>query len=54
MILAQTNINLQLSFQTNQHTVEPQVYFVVFIEPGSIVVETIAWEEYHDVVSQSD
>ncbi len=40
--------------RANQDTVEPQVYFVVFAEPGSVVVETEAGEEYHDVVSQGD
>lgn len=42
------------SCHSHQHTVEPQVYFVVFVEPGSVVVETIAGEEYHSIVSQSD
>lgn len=48
------NMNLRLSFPTDQHTVEPQVYSVVFVEPGSIAVETVAGEEYHNVVSRRD
>ncbi len=48
------NINLHFSLQTDQHTVEPQVGFVVFVEPGSVVVETEAGEEYYTVVGQSD
>lgn len=41
-------------FHSHQHTVEPQVHFVIFVEPGPIVVETVAGEEYHDVVRQGD
>lgn len=39
---------------TNQHTDEPQVYFVVFVEPGPMIIDTIAREEYHDVARQVD
>ncbi len=39
---------------TNQHTDEPQVCFVVFIEPGSISMKSMADEEYHGVVCADD
>ena len=39
---------------SHQHTVEPQVHVVVLAEPGSIVVEAVAGEEYHQVVGQGD
>ena len=48
------NTSLESSFGTHQDTVEPQVDFVVFFEPGSIAVDTVAGEEYHHVVSQGD
>lgn len=40
--------------QTNQHTEEPQVYFVVFLQPGSINMKSMAGEEYHGVVCADD
>lgn len=39
---------------TNQHTEEPQVCFVIFLEPGSINVKPMADEAYHGVVRQDD
>lgn len=48
------NTSLESSFRTHQDTVEPQVDFVVFVEPGSVAVETVAGEEYHHVVSRGD
>lgn len=45
------NTSLESSVRTHQDTVEPQVDFVVFVEPGSVAVKTVAGEEYHHVVS---
>lgn len=48
------NTSLESSVRTHQDTVEPQVNFVVFVEPGSVAVKTVAGEEYHHVVSWGD
>lgn len=39
---------------TYQHPEEPQVCFVVFVEPSSINVNPMADEAYHGVVSADD
>lgn len=39
---------------TDQHTEEPQVCFVVFLEPSSINMKPIAGEAYHGVVCADD
>lgn len=41
-------------FYTNQNTEEPQVCFVVFIEPGSINMKSMADEAQHGVVCADD
>lgn len=43
-----------MKYNSYQHTMEPQIYFVVFVEPGSINMETMAGEEYYDVVGQGN
>lgn len=39
---------------TNQHTEEPQVCFVVFLEPGSIRMKSMTGEAHHRVVCADD
>lgn len=41
-------------FHTDQYTEEPQVCFVVFMEPGSINMKSMADEAYHGVVCADD
>ena len=39
---------------TNQHTEEPQVCCVVFLEPRPINMKSMADEAYHQVVCEDD
>lgn len=42
------------SSHTDQHAKEPQVFSVIFIQPGSINMKSMADEENHGVVSTDD
>lgn len=54
MIAEQTTLKLLFMCYTNQHTDEPQVCFMVFLQPGSIDMKPVADEAYHRVVCEDD
>lgn len=42
------------SFHTDQHAKEPQISSMVFIQPGSINMKSMADEANHGIVSTDD
>lgn len=52
--LMKHHIYLLYICHTNQHTEEPKVYIVIFLEPWSINIQPMADEAYHGVVCADD